>query len=74
MARCSAPLRRSSIDAFIITDQNLPYKQNILGNRLAILILPTTNWAKIRAHQALIAAAVTKLRPGEVVQLNFTSE
>ncbi len=64
----------AQFDVFITTDKNLPYQQNIVGNRLAILILPTTNWAKIRAHQTLIAAAVTKLRPGEVVQLDFTSE
>jgi predicted nuclease of predicted toxin-antitoxin system len=61
----------SQFDAFITTDQNLRHQQNVSGSRLAILILPTTNWPRIRAHQALVLAAVNRLRPGDVVQLNF---
>ncbi len=32
-----------SFDAFITTDQNLRYQQNLDGRRLAILVLPTTS-------------------------------
>jgi len=64
----------AQFDVFITTDQNLRYQQNTTGNRLAILVLPTTNWPKIRTHQALVAAAINKLRPGDFIQLNFTSE
>jgi hypothetical protein len=61
----------SQFDVFITTDRNLRHQQNLAGYRLAILILPTTNWPEIRVHQALIAAAANKLRPGDVVELNF---
>jgi hypothetical protein len=61
----------SQFDVFIITDRNLRYQQNLAGYRLAILILPTTNWPEIRVHRALVVAAVNKLRPGDVVELNF---
>ena len=37
-------------DAFITTDQNLRYQQNLQGRRLAILALPTTNWLEIQKH------------------------
>jgi predicted nuclease of predicted toxin-antitoxin system len=68
-----APLQaaNSQFDVFITTDRNLRHQQNLAGYRLAILILPTTNWPEIRVHQALIAAAASKLRPGDVVELNF---
>jgi len=56
---------------FITTDRNLRYQQNLAGYRLAILILPTTNWPEIRVHQALVAVAANKLRPGDVIELNF---
>jgi hypothetical protein len=59
----------AEFDALITTDKNLRYQQNIA--RLAILILPTTSWPKIRTHQARIVAAVDKLRPGDVVELQF---
>jgi len=34
----------SEFDVLVTTDQNLRYQQKLAGRRLAILILPTTNW------------------------------
>jgi hypothetical protein len=59
-------------DALITTDRNLRYQQNLSGRRLAILVLPTTSWPKIRVHEMQVAAAVNTLRAGDVVELNFT--
>jgi hypothetical protein len=61
----------SQFDVFITTDRNLRFQQNLADYRLAILILPTTSWPEIHARQALVAAAANKLRPGDVVELNF---
>jgi hypothetical protein len=61
----------AQFDAFVTTDQNIRHQQNLSGNRLAVLVLPTTSWPKIRLHQALVAAAVDNLRPGDVVELKF---
>jgi hypothetical protein len=62
----------TSFDAFITTDQNLRYQQNLAGRRLAILVLPTTSWPMIQLHLVKIAAAVNVLRPGDLVELNFS--
>ena len=62
----------ASFDAFITTDQNLRYQQNLSGRRLAILVLPTTSWPKIRAQIKKVAAAVNALHPGDFVELNFS--
>ena len=75
-----APLRRALtghsvstvFDALITTDRNLPYQQNLTGQQLAILVLPTTSWPKIHGREAQVVAAVNALRPGDVVQLNFS--
>jgi hypothetical protein len=61
----------TQFDVFITTDRNLRYQQNVAGFRLAILVLPTTNWPKIRANQALVVDAVEKLRPGDIIELSF---
>lgn len=50
----------TDFEALITTDQNLRYQQNLTGQRLAILVLPTTSWPKIRAHEAEVVAAVTR--------------
>src|SRR5262249_3188001 len=55
----------TSFDALVTTDRNLRYQQNLSGRQLAILILPTNSWPKIRAHQDQVVAAVEKLRPGD---------
>jgi hypothetical protein len=61
----------TKFDALITTDQNLRHQQNLAGCTLAILVLPTTSWPKIRSHGAQISAAVNALRPGDIVDLKF---
>jgi hypothetical protein len=60
-------------DALITTDQSMRHQQNLAPYRLAILVLPTTNWRIIRNHLAQVAAAVDVLQPGEVVVMEFTA-
>ena len=62
----------ASFDAFITTDQNLRYQQNLAGRRLAILVLPTTSWPMIQLHLPKVAVAVNTLRLGDFVELNFS--
>ena len=52
-------------DALITTDRNLNKQQNLAGRRLAILVLPTTSWPRLRGMGAEIAAAVGALTPGQ---------
>jgi hypothetical protein len=59
-------------DLLITTDQNLRYQQNLAGRRLAILVLPTTNWLEIRQHQSEVAMAVDAMQPGEYRELRWT--
>jgi hypothetical protein len=61
-----------SFDAFVTTDRNLRYQQNLGDRRLAILTLPTTSWPTIQRHLAEIVAAVNELSPGDFVELSFS--
>jgi hypothetical protein len=58
-------------DVFVTTDQNLRHQQNLTGRRLAILVLPTTNWMQIRQHLAKVTAAVEAMQSGEYRELQF---
>jgi hypothetical protein len=58
-------------DVLVTTDQNLRYQQNLQGRRLAILVLPTTNWLEIRNHVADVVAAVNSLQAGEYRELRW---
>jgi hypothetical protein len=58
-------------DALVTTDRNLRYQQALTGRRLAILVLPTTSWPRIRQRIAEVAATVDVLNPGDFVELRF---
>src|SRR5665213_3325607 len=60
-----------SFDAFITTDQNLRYQQNLSGRKLAILVLPTTSWPRIKKHIGQIAEAVRKMQTGNYLESLF---
>jgi hypothetical protein len=62
----------SQFDVFITTDKNLRYQQKLQGRRLAILVLPTTNWLQIQNHLADVATAVESLPPGAYLELQWT--
>ncbi len=61
----------TQFDAFITTDQNLRYQQNVAQRRLAILVLPTTSWPIIRRNAALIATTAASIGPGAYVEIEF---
>ena len=64
-------LRRAEgvFDAFVTTDQQLKYQQNLKGRRLAILVLSTNRWPVVKAKTAEIIAAIQALKPGDYVEL-----
>jgi hypothetical protein len=58
-------------EAFISTDQNLKYQQQVVGRKLVILVLPTNDWPTIRSKGAETAARVATLKPGDSVELDW---
>ncbi len=56
-------------DAFITTDKNLQYQQNLAGRRLAILVLPFASWPRLQTRLAEIVEAVGALQAGDYVEL-----
>lgn len=55
----------------ITTDKNIRYQQNLAGRRIAILVLPTTSWPKIREHAEQVRQAVAAIKPGGFTEVQF---
>ncbi len=55
----------------ITTDQNLRYQQNLADRRLAILVLRTTSWPKMRQHLARIRGAADAMSTGSYFEVSF---
>jgi hypothetical protein len=56
-------------DVLITTDKNLRFQQNLGHRRMAVLVLGTTSWPRIRRHLATVASAVQAAQPGTIVDL-----
>ena len=57
---------REAYDVLITSDQNLPYQQNVAGRGLAIVVLRSGRWPRIRRRVEEIREALGEIRTGEV--------
>jgi len=67
-------LDRAEADGFdllITTDRNLKHQQVLTGRRLAILVLSTTSWPRIRQRATDVAQAVDAMSAGEYQDLQI---
>jgi hypothetical protein len=54
----------AGFDLFITADQELSYKQNLNGRKIAALVLSTNNWSVVKEQVAEIGAAIDAATPG----------
>jgi predicted nuclease of predicted toxin-antitoxin system len=50
----------------VTTDRNLQGRQSMAGRKLAVLVLPTTNWMRLRTMAQKVAEFARTLQPGEI--------
>ena len=48
----------NGFEAFVTTDSNLRYQQNLKSRRIAVVVLSTTSWPRIRNTIAQVVLAV----------------
>jgi hypothetical protein len=60
-----------TFDVFITTDQNLKYQQNLSDRRLAIVVLTTTSWPRIKVSIQRVRTAVDAVVPGAFVEVEI---
>ena len=61
----------SQYDAFITTDTNLRYQQNLSKRVIRILILTTTSWPRIREKTDEVQTALENLDEGGCFELDI---
>jgi len=58
-----------SFDLFITTDQQIRYQQNLTGRRLAVLVLLSSSWPRIKLCIPQIQIAVDTIKVGEYMEV-----
>jgi hypothetical protein len=64
-------IERDGYDLLITTDTNLKYQQNLAGRRLAIIVLLSTSWPRIRRQIDEIREAIGRAHPGSYEEVGI---
>ena len=56
----------AGFDVVVTTDQNLPHQQNMLGRKIAVVVLNKASWRLIKPAIPQIVAAILAAQPGSV--------
>jgi len=58
-------------ELLITTDQSIRYQQNWSGRKLALLVLTTNDWTRIRLFKSEVLAAVNSISPAGFLELEI---
>ena len=61
----------SGFDLIITSDSGIRHQQNWAGRKLALLVLGTNDWLRIRRHMKLVAEAVAAIGKHEYRELDI---
>ncbi len=62
---------RAGFELFITADQELTYQQNLTGRKMAVLVLSTNNWDRVKAAIARIMEAIDGVAPGSYAEVEI---
>ena len=58
-----------TFDVFVTTDKNLRYQQNLASRKIAIVVLPTTQWPALRIRTDEIACITANVAAGAFIEI-----
>lgn len=61
----------AGFEVMVTTDTNLKYQQNLSGRKIAIVVLTSTSWPRIKRIAAAIAVAVDDATAGSYVEITI---
>ena len=61
----------AGFDVMITTDQSIRYQQNLVGRKLAMIVINTNDWTHIRNWESAVLDAVSGIVPGAFVEVEI---
>ena len=62
---------RGGFDILLTADSNMRYQQNLAGRKIALVVLSTPQWPRVRTHIDQIKAVVNSTKPGSYVEIEI---
>lgn len=62
---------QAGYEIFLTTDQNLKYQQTLVNRKIAVIVLLTTSWPKIRLQTEKVREAVLRAKENSFEEILF---
>jgi hypothetical protein len=59
----------AGFDVMITTDKGIRYQQNLVGRRLALVVINTNDWTRIRKSKSVVVDAISKIPPRSFLEI-----
>ena len=66
-----AAAEADGFEVIVTTDQNLKYQQNLNDRSIAIVVLTSTSWPRIRENASSIQEALDSLEPASFLEIKI---
>jgi predicted nuclease of predicted toxin-antitoxin system len=66
-----AVAEEAGFDVMVTTDKGIRYQQNLAGRRLALVVINTNDWTRIRRWKSVIVPAFSLIAPGSFRELEI---
>jgi hypothetical protein len=60
---------REAFEVFVTTDKSLRYQQNLSARRIAIIVLTSTSWPRIRSAITSVVRAISSASAGSYAEV-----
>jgi hypothetical protein len=64
----------AGFEVLVTSDKSIRYQQNLMGRKIALVVLSQGRWELVRRKLAEIAAAVRTAAPGSYAEVEITFE
>src|SRR5258708_183614 len=62
---------KAGFELLLTTDRNMGYQQNLIGRKIAIVVLGAQQWPRLRPHIQLVIDAVSAAIPGSYTEIEI---
>lgn len=64
-----AAAEAEGFEALVTTDQNLRYQQNLNRSQVAVVVISTTSWPRMKPHAERVEEALAGIGPGGFIEV-----
>ena len=65
---------KAGFDLLLTTDKNIRFQQNLVGRKIAVVVLGQQQWPRLRPHIQRVIEAVNAATPGSFAEVDIPGE